>query len=219
MMQFLATLIDHYKSECQRRLLEGHKFQWANHERQLNGYVASLSQASIDLQDKQQKAFDLTLRVDKTLDELKTCPLLARELKDRVRLLQDIIHQLDDGNFYGVTQWCEELNKRLEAILLSRIDEVLVGYAETLEYDWPTGDAREYGIKEVHKKLAKNQFTRSNPIKHVIRISPSSQLLVEPPIQQARLQLAQDLQDYLAMIVELQRPSSDQFSIFCIPFF
>ena len=25
---------DHYKSECQRRLLEGYKFQWANHEGQ-----------------------------------------------------------------------------------------------------------------------------------------------------------------------------------------
>ena len=52
-MQFLSTLIDHYKSDCQQRLLEGHRFQWANHETQLNGYVAVLSQAAIDLQDKQ----------------------------------------------------------------------------------------------------------------------------------------------------------------------
>ena len=41
MMQFLSTLIDHDKSECQRRLLKRHKFQWANHERQLNGFVVA----------------------------------------------------------------------------------------------------------------------------------------------------------------------------------
>ena len=87
-MQFLSTLIDHCKSEC-------HKFQWANHERQLNGYVALLSQTSIDL----------PLLVDKTLDELKMRPLIPHELVNKVRLLRDIIHQLGDGNFYGVTHW------------------------------------------------------------------------------------------------------------------
>ena len=172
-MQFLSTLIDHYKSECQRRLLEGHKFQWVNHERQLNGYVAVLSQASIDLQDKQQKAYDLTLLVDKTLDELQICPLVPDELVKKVRLLQDIIHQLDDGNFYGVTNWANELNKRLEKILLNRVDEVLVGYKETLDYDWLIDDARECNIQQVYPKLAKNQFCRTEAIKHTIRISPN----------------------------------------------
>ena len=96
---YFFFFFDHYKSECQRGLLEGYKFQCANHGRHLNGYVALLSQTSNALQDKQQKAFDLTLLVDKTLEELKICPLIPYELANKVRLWQDIIHQLDNVIF------------------------------------------------------------------------------------------------------------------------
>ena len=62
-MQFLSTLTYYYayKSGWQQRLLEDHKFQWVNHEWQSNDYVAILSQAVFDLQDKQRKTFELTL--------------------------------------------------------------------------------------------------------------------------------------------------------------
>ena len=71
----------------------------------------------------------------------------------------------------------------MEKILVNRIDEVLVGYKETLDYDWPTGDQREFSIQQVYPKLAKNQFCRSEAAEHTIRISPNFQLLVEPPTQ------------------------------------
>ena len=180
-MQFVSTLIGNYKSECQRRLLKGYKFQWTNHERQLNGYVALLFQTSTDLQDKQQKTFDLSLLVDKPL-ELKICPLIPHEL-----------------------------NKRLEKILVNRIDEILVGYKETLDYDWAT-DQREFSIQQVHANLAKNQFCRKKAIIHTIRISPNSSLLVEPPIAQSTLTLTQHLYNYLAKLANLPHPKSDRDS-------
>ena len=182
-MQFLSTLIDRYKSECQRGLLESHKFPWANHKRQSNGYVALLSQTSIELQDKQQKAYDLTLLVDKALNELKLCPLISHEL-----------------------------NKRLEKILINRIDEILVGYKETLDNYWPTGDRREFRIQQVHAKFQKNHFCYSEAIIHTIRISPNSPLLVGPPIAQATLTLAQHSHDYLVMLATLPRPTRDRDS-------
>jgi len=204
MMPELVTLVDYYKYECQKKLSEGHRNQWVNHERQLNAYVSSLSKSTIDLQDKYQKAYDFTVECDKILDSLQACPLTIEELNNKIASLQTIIHSLDDGIFNAVNHWCNVLNSKLEKILLSRIDEVLDGWRSTLNFDWPIGD-----VSELDPKVKDNPFRRKEAIKHTIRISPNQVLEVQPSIADARMQLGQDLQVLLSMIVDLNRPKSD----------
>ena len=122
---FLTTLIDHYKSECQRRLLESHKFQWGNHERQLNGYVVLLSQA-----------FDSTLLVDKTLkrdqhiiEEMATNPDFADS-----RRFEEILRLLDDANNAMMAQLSGALRSVKRLLRQNLLDQSFDSYTDLMRY-------------------------------------------------------------------------------------
>lgn len=112
----------------------GHK--WVNHEKQLNAFVSTLSKSTIVLQEKTQKAHLLSSTVDKILRNLKKCPLIKKIFTNKILQLQKIVDQLDDGGFHNVPYWSNMLCKKLDVILLSRVDEVLEDWLLRLDEDW-----------------------------------------------------------------------------------
>eukprot|EP01083_Nonionella_stella_P096780 272139_1 len=211
MLSQLTTLVDQYKFQCQQQILDGAKNRWQNHEKQLNKYVSSLSKATISLQDKTQKAYDLSYDCDKILQELLICPLIRQNMTEKIEKLQKIVNKLDDGGFYGVPYWTSILNKKLERILLLRVDEILDGWVLTLDEDWDIlktrikNETEDGGLDETD---ADNIFIRKEAIKHIIKIN-NNVLQVQPSISDAKMLLGQDLQSLLSMVVEQPRPKSD----------
>jgi dynein heavy chain 1 len=216
MMGSIDTLLDRFKHQCQRQISVGAHHRWFNHQRDLNNYVAALSQSMISLQENSQKAYELSLLVDQTLTSLKTCPLTVKALNSRIAKLQSIVDKLDNGGFHAVPFWCAALNEKLEAILLARVDEILNGYMQVLDEDWTQEAAEnESSDDEDSKEEDANAAQRASSLKvrsalrHSIKISSSQRLVVEPPIADARMKLGQDLQSMLTLIVEQPRPRSD----------
>ena len=207
MLSQLTTLVDLYKHQCQLQILDGAKHRWQNHEKQLNKYVANLSKATISLQDKTQKAYVLSYETDKILQELIICPLVGSNISGKIAKLQKIVNKLDDGGFYGVPYWTTVLNEKLERILLKRVDEILDGWVKTLDEDWDIMKSRLNDADD-DEESDENIFLRKEPIKHTIKIV-NNVLQVQPPIEDAKMTLGQDLQSLISMVVSQPKPKSD----------
>ena len=102
MMSQLTTLVDDYKHKCQQTILQGAQHRWQNHEKQLNKYVATLSKCTILLQDKTQRAYDVSHECDKTLQELLICPVIRECITEKMAKIQSMVNMLDNGGFYGI---------------------------------------------------------------------------------------------------------------------
>ena len=208
MSSLLTTLVDDYKCRCQKAILEGAKHRWQHHEKQLNKYVGILSKASIALQDKTQKAYEMSYECDKILTELQSCELIESNITERIEKLQHIVNRLDDGGFYGVPYWTAILNQKLERIFKSRVDEILNGWMESLDEDW---NQRQQRVVDAHFEdddAVHNIFARHEPIVHEIKVH-NNILKIEPCISEAKLSLGRDIQSLLAMLVNQPRPRSD----------
>ncbi|ETO06024.1 hypothetical protein RFI_31372, partial [Reticulomyxa filosa] len=201
MMPELFKLVDEHKKLCQRQIVKGIDRRLIL----LNEYVDTLAKYAIDLQDRTQKAFELTEQADQILLELEKCILILIELTKRIELLQTIVPQLDYNSFFGVIDWTENLNIKMESILLKRIEEVIDGWRMTLDINW-TLNSSTNDIKELKKE---NPFWRNAAIIHNIKMTPNQQIEIEPPMSEAKMLLGQDLQTWLAMIVSLKHPRSD----------
>ncbi|ETO01765.1 hypothetical protein RFI_35674, partial [Reticulomyxa filosa] len=132
-------------------------------DRLLNEYVDTLVKYAIDL----QKAFELTEQADQILLELEKC-------------------------FSGVIDWTENLNIKIESILLKRVEEVIDGWRMTLNTNWPLNSSAN--------DIEENPFWRNSAIIHNIKMTPNQKIEIEPPMPEAKMVLGQDLQTWIAMI-------------------
>ena len=56
---------------------------------------------------------------------MKECPLVESELKQRLDQIQKIIYDFDLEDVSNLTLWATELNKEVEEVLSSRLEELL----------------------------------------------------------------------------------------------
>ena len=69
-----------------------------------------------------------TQYVDQLLSEIKECETEA--IKERLKEIQKIINDFDLGDFSNLAQWVADLNVRIEAILVRRLEDLLQQWTE-----------------------------------------------------------------------------------------
>ena len=69
-----------------------------------------------------------TQYVDQLLTEIKECETEA--IKERLKEIQKIINDFDLGDFSNLAQWVADLNVKIEAILVRRLEDLLQQWTE-----------------------------------------------------------------------------------------
>ena len=140
MFKYVPLLIDSFKYQFQRLLLNGTKYQYIDDNEKLFDFAQRLLQSAVMLEKKQSKAFEMTTVVNDILNLLKVCSLT--DIATTTESIQHIVNQLqlqgadNNYNYYidNVWMWIKLLNKKIENILLQRMNKVIIKYKKIQTY-------------------------------------------------------------------------------------
>lgn len=117
---------------------------------------------------------------------MATCPIQREPLQARLTEIQRIVDELNFNEFSNLSQWVEDLDERIRAILIARLEEHLTA--------WTT------------------EFTRYNEgaggklitYKTVLEVKIQNQMItLEPPIAEARAYWYRQLHEQLEIVCGL----------------
>lgn len=85
-------------------------------------------QKVIIFEEAVNEVIEKTQYVDQLLSEIKECETDA--INERLKEIQKVIGDFDLGDFSNLAQWVAELNIRIEAILVRRLEDLLMQWTE-----------------------------------------------------------------------------------------
>ncbi|KAI9494709.1 dynein heavy chain [Zychaea mexicana] len=169
--------------------------------------------------------------INKSIEEMKACPYQVDRLEDALGRIQKLIDRLNLENYSNLDQWVAGLDKRIETVLISRLQQAIKAWTNSFkgideEAIVPEvsisksrrkrkAGARENSIALVEEKIAAAQ--KSPEVKpalqtlvHEVRIR-NQVMYLDPPIEQARASWWSQLHDWLSTICHLPRVQSSRY--------
>ena len=95
-------------------------------------FVRDFASTASTLQDKVCALQGINDSVQKTMQELQTCPYVSSALAPRVESIQTAVDQLNLENYANLPFWVAELNSSLEEILLERLRRAITVWTSLL---------------------------------------------------------------------------------------
>ncbi|KAI7858782.1 dynein heavy chain [Circinella umbellata] len=182
-------------------------------------------------QDKVDALIGYYEDINKSIEEMKACPYQVDRLEDALGRIQKLIDRLNLENYSNLDQWVAVLDKRIETVLISRLQQAIKAWTNTFkgideEAIVPEvsisksrrkrkGAIRDNTIALVEEKIAAAQ--KSPDVKpalqtliHEVRIR-NQVMYLDPPIEQARASWWSQLHDWLSTICHLPRVQSSRY--------
>ena len=154
--------------------------------------------------------------VQKALAELETCAYSAGAFQSRLETVQNAVDQLNLENYVNLTYWVTQVNKRIEAILLARLDKAISRWIHVFQ------NARNEGVNEdsVRKRHSQTQGKESNLDSDpqlprlVHEVSMRNQVIyLEPPLEYARASWVTQLHAWIGIVCNVQRVKSSRYEL------
>ncbi|KAG2237733.1 dynein heavy chain [Thamnidium elegans] len=249
----IATLVAGYRNEVHTMITKGINLRWdyfvntydAHHRplSYLTGtpldarenrhvmFVREFANVVSVFQDKVDSLIGYYDEITKGIDEMKACPYQAERFEDDLSRVQKLIDRLNLENYSNLDQWVSGLDKRIETVLISRLQQAIRAW--TSAFMGVTEDAiipeasasksrrkRKAGahrdsiatIEENNVSAQKSPDVKPDlqPIVHEIRIR-NQLMYLDPPIEQARTNWWFQLHDWLAVVCHLPRIQSSRY--------
>ena len=115
------------KNEAQTVLLQGLDINFKNVSG-VKTMAQKILQKVITFEEAVNEVMEKTQYVDQLLTEIKECETEA--IKERLKEIQKIINDFDLGDFSNLAQWVADLNVKIEAILVRRLEDLLQQWTE-----------------------------------------------------------------------------------------
>ncbi|CAO0793713.1 unnamed protein product [Mucor circinelloides] len=183
-------------------------------------------------QDKVDSLIGYYDEIQKGIDEMKTCPYQAERFEDDLSRVQKLIDRLNLENYSNLDQWVAGLDKRIETVLISRLQQAIKAWTSafmgvtTEDVIVPEASAsksrrkrkagRDSIVAATEESALANQ-QKSPDVKpalqtivHEIRIR-NQLMYLDPPIEQARTSWWFQLHDWLAVVCHLPRIQSSRY--------
>ncbi|KAI7869607.1 dynein heavy chain [Mucor mucedo] len=249
----IATLVAGYRNEVHNMITKGINLRWdyfvntydAHHRplSYLTGtpldarenrhvmFVREFANVVSVFQDKVDALIGYYDEITKGVDEMKACPYQAERFEDDLSRVQKLIDRLNLENYSNLDQWVAGLDKRIETVLISRLQQAIRSW--TSAFMGVTEDAiipeasasksrrkRKAGahrdsiatVEETAIVVQKSPDVKPDlqPIVHEIRIR-NQLMYLDPPIEQARTSWWFQLHDWLAVVCHLPRIQSSRY--------
>lgn len=179
----------------------------------LEVYTRKLHDCALTFQQKVNFALAKSAVAEAGLDGLLSCPLEKSIIDRHLASIQTPVSELELASFSNLSAFVDEIDTRLEGILLIRLQQLLSMWiqcfkeaAADLEDSLDEDKGREEVPTEFVVGLAKSAKTF-----HEIKIKSGS-LLVDPPIEGARARWTEQLAVVLATIGNLPRLRHSSYS-------
>ena len=106
----------------------------------LNDWVGQFSSKVYALQEKVDDVKEKMTQVEHCLHQLRTCSYLRVPMGELMSALQAIVDEIQIRGFSNVTAWVADLDMRIEAIVLERLESAVRVWVEAFSYDSLTVD-------------------------------------------------------------------------------
>ncbi|ORX61965.1 dynein heavy chain [Hesseltinella vesiculosa] len=245
----IITLVADYRNEVHAMITKGINLRWdyfvntydAHHRplSYLTGtpldarenrhvmFVREFANVVSVFQDKVESLIGYYDELNKGIEEMKACPYQAERFEETLGRVQKLIDRLNLENYSNLEQWVANLDKRIEAVLVTRLQQAIKSWTNAFQ-----GITEEQAIPEVSisksrrrrgKVDARDVEEKAVPEVKPSEVKPALQILVheirirnqvmylDPPIEQARTSWWSQLHDWLSVICHLPRIRSSRY--------
>ncbi|KAI8328287.1 dynein heavy chain [Blakeslea trispora] len=256
----ISTLVAGYRHEVHNMITKGINLRWDYfvntydaHHRPLSFmtgtpldarenrhvmFVREFANVVSVFQDKVDDLIGYYDDITKGIEEMKTCSYQSERFEDYLGRVQKLIDRLNLENYSNLDQWVAGLDKRIEAVLISRLQQAIKAWtnafmgvtSEDLIIPEPSMSKSRRKRKVASVALRENAITASNEetalaqqqqkfpdvkpalqtLIHEIRIR-NQLMYLDPPIEQARTSWWFQLHDWLAVVCHLPRIQSSRY--------
>ncbi|KAI9871266.1 MAG: hypothetical protein M1830_003131, partial [Pleopsidium flavum] len=239
-MSEISILLSGYQNDVQTLIMKGIPLKWESfvhsydlHVKQLshlsNGsidrsvpsgrgeskhvqFIREFSAAVSVLQSKTSTLSNVYETIQKASAELTTCPYDMTTFHHQLEVIQTAVDQLNLENFANLSYWVNEINQKIEAILLERLKQAIQLWIEVFQ------EARSDEVNEnsSHKRISGDHTQHYDPqlTRLVLEISMRNQVIyLDPPLEYARASWFSQLHDWLGIICNLPKVKSSRYEM------
>ncbi|KAJ7210662.1 dynein heavy chain [Mycena haematopus] len=241
----IEWLVAEYRNDSQRMIAKGMNIKWDYFVNQYDSTVRYVSSADgrdnrhiqfvrefasviSVLQDKTNNVIDLYKDILRAVEDLATCSYTTEVFSELLGKVQSAIDRLNLEGYANLEQWVAELDKRIEGILLLRLQQIVAVWCEQFDRaatdDGDTNTGARSALRDITNKrrgadkrgAKEEKFLEGNmtlkPVVHEIRIQ-NQVIFLDPPIEYARANWIRQLHDWLGVVCRLRRIQSSRYEI------
>ena len=220
----IAQLLASNINEVHNSLTEGFKLSWGHPK--LEKYSRDLSDVVLSYQEKSSELSVKNEQIIGTLESLKTCPLREESFHEILSKIQKLVDDLNLASYSNLKAWVSSLDKKVESALVERLKEMLnLWISEFVNLGKWEDDSLKYAsssaevlhtegkqLKELEKKQHLDLIRSLNMDPYEVSIVLSNRtMLIEPPIERARVHWLGRLHSCIGWICDLPRVQSSRF--------
>ena len=191
----------------------------------LTDWVGQLSSRVYTLQERVDDLNDKLTRIDSALLELSTCQYDRKVMSDLLERVQVIVDDMQTRGYSNVLAWVYELDKKIETIIVSRLQVAIQLWAKSFELGVASSsDVAQY-LQQIQQDAQSSKVPTTTvdidwsklPLldQTVHEVLISNQLLyVYPPLDQARVEWIGTFHQYIGIASTLPRIVSSRFHVF-----
>ncbi|KAI8967648.1 dynein heavy chain [Mycotypha africana] len=254
--QEIASLVAGYRHEVHTMISKGINLRWDYfvntydaHHRPLSFmtgtpldtrenrhvmFVREFANVVSVFQDKVDALIGYYDEISKSIDEMKTCSYQSKRFEEVLGRIQKLIDRLNLESYSNLDQWVAGLDKRIEAVLVTRLQQAIRSWTNTFQgmtaEDAVVPEASASKSRRNKRKIGRDSViaviadkSNAQQQKSVVEVNPALQTLVheiriknqvmylDPPIEQARTSWWFQLHDWLAVVCHLPRIQSSRY--------
>lgn len=233
----IEMLVAEHRNEAQNKVTQGINLRWDyfvnafdthrylpapgidSRDNRHVQYVRDFASVVSVLQDKTNTLIDVYKDIMRIVEELQTCPYTTAAFTDLLGKIQASIDKMNLEGYANLENWVADLDKRIESILLARLQHIIVLWCTEFERSDEDGARREPLRDMTNKRRDKRKDDKHQegelhlkPIIHEIRIQ-NQVIFLDPPIEHARQTWVKQLHEWLSVICNLRRIQSSRYEI------
>ncbi|ETE61722.1 Cytoplasmic dynein 1 heavy chain 1, partial [Ophiophagus hannah] len=206
----ISLLVAGLKKEVQALIAEGIALVWESYK--LDPYVQRLAETVFNFQEKVDDLLIIEEKIDLEVRSLETCMYDHKTFSEILNRVQKAVDDLNLHSYSNLPIWVNKLDMEIERILGVRLQaglrawtQVLLGQADDkAEVDMDT-DAPQVSHKPGGEPKIKN-------VVHELRIT-NQVIYLNPPIEDCRYKLFQELFAWKTIILSLPRIQSQRYQV------
>ncbi|XP_052769398.1 cytoplasmic dynein 1 heavy chain 1-like isoform X2 [Mya arenaria] len=207
----IHLLVAGLHKEVQNLIAEGVQLVWESYK--LDPYVQRLADSLINFQEKVDELLSMEQEIDLEVKSLETCSYSSTTFREILAKIQKAVDNLSLHSYSNLPQWVAKLDEEVEKRLAERLEvalnawnKCLLGKKEdqvdySMDTDAPTQPTQKLGGEPNIKTFV-----------HELRIT-NQLIYVNPPVEEARVNIMQELFSWEAIIASLPRIKHSRYQV------
>ena len=173
----------------------------------IRGFAAAVSV----LQSKTTALSHIHATVEQALKELGGCPYDPAAFQSRLNTVQTAVDQLNLEQYVNLDSWVQDLNQKVQAILLDRLHGAIDAWVTAFEDESP-----EDGRRKKKAAAAEEDGSQNAPSMDllVLELAMRNQAIyLDPPLEHARASWFLQLHDWLGVVCNLRKIKASRYQM------